>query len=657
VITWGTAAAALAAPLVFLLPGWALLSLLLPPERLDRRPDAASWPILAAGLTLALAPVGLLFLYLVGLKVGTGGALAALALSASVILWRRGPVWWTRRPQPFSGRNLLTWLDPPLLALLAVTALVFGVRLWVVRGINVGFWGDSYQHTLITQLILDNGGLFQSWQPYAPLTTFTYHFGLHGDVAFFQWATGWLTGNPTPRTVVLAGQFLNGLAALALYPLAVRLCRGNRWAGVLAVLVAGLLTPMPMFYVNWGRYTQLAGQIILPVALWLTLEALEADRWDPRRLGLAVLAVAGLALTHYLVLAFYVMFWPFYLIVWSLSHRSQPRLALTAWLRLAVVGLGAVLLVVPWVVLLLKGLLPRILGGYLQGTPAEDFLREETRFYPLIQFLPYYIAILAAVGGLWALIRRHQVSLVFLWVGSLLLLANPHRFGLPGRGVVNNFTVELALYIPAAILCAYLLVTTASFLPPLPSRLHLSSSRLHPSSLAALAAVPILAIGTWAGVQQRKGVIDFDYQLVTPADEQALAWISENTPPDATFLVNSFFAYGGSLIAGSDAGWWLPLLAGRSSTQPPLNYGSEAGPDPGYGQRVNDLALRLEQSNLADAATVRYLREQGVSYVFIGEKGGDLLDAALLQGSPYYRAVLDPAAGAAGPWVFEIILP
>ncbi len=316
--------------------------------------------------------------------------LAGLALSAVVILWRRGPgvVGLVRQPlvPGADWRSLLAWLDPPLLALLAVTALVFGVRLWVVRGINVGFWGDSYQHTLITQLVLDNGGLFQSWEPYAPLQTFTYHFGLHGDVALFQWATGWLTGNPTPRTVVLVGQFLNGLAALALYPLTVRLCGGNRWAGVLAVLVAGLLTPMPMFYVNWGRYTQLAGQVILPVALWLTLEAVEADRWDPRRLGLAVLAVAGLALTHYFVLAFYVMFWPFYLIVWSLSHRARPRLALTAWLRLAVIGLGAVLLVVPWAVLVLEGLLPRILGGYLQGTPSEEFLREETRFYPLTQF-------------------------------------------------------------------------------------------------------------------------------------------------------------------------------------------------------------------------------------------------------------------------------
>jgi hypothetical protein len=60
---------------------------------------------------------------------------------------------------------------------------------------------------------------------------------------------------------------------------------------------------------------------------------------------------------------------------------------------------------------------------------------------------------------------------------------------------------------------------------------------------------------------------------------------------------------------------------------------------------------------LADAATARYLREQGVSYVFIGEKGGALLDPAVLQGSPYYRAVYMPPTGAAGPWVFEIVWP
>ena len=307
-ITWGTATATLAALLVFLLPGGALLSLL-PPRRADcqsaRQTDAASWLILAAGLTLALVPVALLVLYLLRLRIGQGAVLALLAASAGVILWRRGAAWWAwlRQQRGISWRERLRGLDAPLLALALVAGLVVGARLWPVRGINYGLWGDSYHHTLITQLILDNGGLFQSWEPYAPLRTFTYHFGFHADAAFVQWATGWLTGNPTPRTVVLVGQFLNALAALGLYPLALRLS-GRRWAGVIAVLIAGLLMPMPAFYVNWGRYTQLAGQAMLPAVLWLLLEAVDGPLARPRAWLLAGLAVGGLGLTHYRIVLF-----------------------------------------------------------------------------------------------------------------------------------------------------------------------------------------------------------------------------------------------------------------------------------------------------------------------------------------------------------------
>jgi hypothetical protein len=62
---------------------------------------------------------------------------------------------------------------------------------------------------------------------------------------------------------------------------------------VLAVLAAGLLTPMPMYYVNRGRYTQLAGQVVLPAALWSAMEAVEAPRRDPRRLIVAALLRQG----------------------------------------------------------------------------------------------------------------------------------------------------------------------------------------------------------------------------------------------------------------------------------------------------------------------------------------------------------------------------
>lgn len=651
-ITWGTLVATLAAPLVLLLPGWALLSLLLPPERLAgdprQRPDAVAWLTLAAGLTLALAPVALLYLNLLGVKLGTAAALAVLALSAAVVAWRRGRAWRKRVPGPRPSVRHLP--SPQALALALGMALIAGVRLWVARGLNIGFWGDSYQHTLMTQLILDNGGLFDSWEPYAPLRTFTYHFGFHANTALFQWATAWLSGNPTPRTVVLMGQFLNALAALALYPLAVRLSGGRRWVGVGAVWIAGLLTPTPMFYVNWGRYTQLAGQVILPAAIWFTVEALEAPRRDLRRLALPILAVAGLGLTHYFVLAFYVMFLIPYLAAWLLGRRRQWRRWGEAVLRLAIVGVAACLLVLPWAMRLLSGLLPHILTGYIQGTPSEEYIRQENMFYPLAQFVPHYLAALAGVGGLWALLRRQRTALLLFWVGCLFLLSNPHWLGLPGTAVVNNFTVELALYIPAAILAADLAVALFDLVTR-------QWSRLRPAAAAVAAALLLLA--AVLGVRPRAGVLDPQYQLVTPADEQALRWIRGHTPADARFLVNSFFAYGGTLIVGSDAGWWLPLLAGRENTVPPLNYGGEAGPDPGYGQRINDRALRLEQSALDDPATVRYLHEQGITHLFVGEKGGPLLDSGALRASPYYRLVYPPdRAGAAGaPAVFEVVAP
>ncbi|MFN2165037.1 MAG: hypothetical protein ACK2U9_02105, partial [Anaerolineae bacterium] len=107
----------------------------------------------------------------------------------------------------------------------------------------------------------------------------------------------------------------------------------------------------------------------------------------------------------------------------------------------------------------------------------------------------------------------------------------------------------------------------------------------------------------------------------------------------------------------SDGGWWIPLLAGRDNTVPPLLYSSEAGPDPDYIARVNALARYVEGADLADGATVAWLREQGITHVYIGAQSGrvndpdsPLLDAALLQASSYYRVVYHQD----GVWIFEL---
>lgn len=76
------------------------------------------------------------------------------------------------------------------------------------------------------------------------------------------------------------------------------------------------------------------------------------------------------------------------------------------------------------------------------------------------------------------------------------------------------------------------------------------------------------------------------YALATRADLRAADWIRQNLPPDSKFLVNSFFAYGDTLIVGSDGGWWLPSLTGRKTNLPPMPYATERGPFVGYAQLV-----------------------------------------------------------------------
>ena len=152
----------------------------------------------------------------------------------------------------------------------------------------------------MAQLILDHGGLFQSWSPTPPTSSLTVQYGFSAGAAVWSW----VTGQPIQQAVVVFGQLLNLLAVAAWYPLACRLAKGNRWAGVVAVLIAGLLCSVPGFYSNWGRYAQLAGQTVLPVALWLTWDLLERKRFDWRGALLLGTCLAGMLLCYYRM-AFY----------------------------------------------------------------------------------------------------------------------------------------------------------------------------------------------------------------------------------------------------------------------------------------------------------------------------------------------------------------
>jgi hypothetical protein len=511
--------------------------------------------------------------------------------------------------------------------LLVVLLAIIVIRFLATMGWHVPLWGDSLHHTMIAQLLIEQNGLFRSWQPYAAMQSFTYHFGFHSHVAVLAWSTG----IDTLRIVILTGQIANIAAVFTLYPLALRLGR-SRWAGVVALLIAGLLVSIPMTYVNWGRYTQLAGQAILPVAIYLAWEFLtERDRsWA--LLGITALTLAGLVLTHYRVTVFAACFFPAFVVLVG-SHLPWRVWIGRGILLASVTGI----LVVFWLARILSGKLPTILGAIAAQSMENggDVARTETlhAINTTARFLPALLWYALLLSIFWALWRRNRSTLVVaMWWLLAFLVVNPYLVGLPGTGTMTNFALFLAAYVPAALLVG----TTAGWL----------LRRLHAPVALACTALVITILTCWGVVMRLNDVNIAPHTFVTAADLRAAAWIEQHTAADAQFLINGFFPNEAAVV-GSDAGWWLPLLAHRQTTVPPLLYIAEQGPRPAYRQWVNEVYTTLYTYGIDHPATLELLRERDITHVYIGQQQGTVgyngteqrLVAEQLDNSPHFRTV------------------
>ncbi|MEM7030287.1 MAG: hypothetical protein AAF629_12020, partial [Chloroflexota bacterium] len=328
--------------LLLLSPGGALLVWLWPNRDLDRYGSI----IVAMGLSIACLPLMLLIAYQLNIQLTAGVIWGIIVLS--IVAWGIGI-----RNHNFSSLSIkrrISFEEAGLYTTLCLLTLaVILSRFWVIRNLTIPLWGDSYQHTLISQLMLNHGGLFQSWQPYSFSSSFTYHFGFHSFVMIMAM----LTGKTSPEAVILTGQLMNTLAVLALYPLGYKLGDKRAWAGIGAVFIAGFMFTMPAFYVNWGRYTQLTGQVILPIAAILTFALFQHRSW--KSLVLAVLVSAGLSLTHYRITIIFGLL----IVAWlsiDLMRSSQKWLRFRQYFGWGLAyGIATVLILMPWILNLQQG--------------------------------------------------------------------------------------------------------------------------------------------------------------------------------------------------------------------------------------------------------------------------------------------------------------
>ena len=630
---FGALAYVVAAVYCFVLPGYALYLPLRPRRSLSWLEQLA----VAAALSISIYPLLYLWSYTAGLAVGPLIAWLPGAIGLAVWLWvHRGLL----RPARPTIAQLRTARFDIALVLLLLGLIV--CRLLPVRGMVAPAWGDSVHHTMIVQLLLDNGGLFQSWTPYAPLATFTYHFGFHTNMAV--WAT--VTGQTVPQAIITGGQMFNVMAVLALYPLALRL-GGSRMAGLGALIVAGLVSQQPGMYVNWGRYTQLAAQIILPVWLWaLDVWWTEHRRPPSRLLGMVAVLAAGIALTHYrvaIVALLAAIAWGLWAL-WLLRRQWRDWLQRAAWLAGA--GVVAVALVLPWAFVVRASRLADVAGALAQRSTASAAVRGELTIWNDINvYYSGYLwagAVAAVILALWR--RRGLAVPLMLWTVLVFVAANPFLVGVGGTGIVTNFLLALGLYIPLALIAGWLLAEVWQL------------ARAKPyGQLAYAAALLLIAL---FGMRSQLAVVDPFYQMVTLADVDALNWADENSPPDSRFLVNAFLAYNDSLVAGSDAGWWLPYYTRRASNVPPILYGMEAlSPDIDRDD-LRQLVLDVQASHGEADALRAPLCRSDITHVFLGDRQGQvgfgdtqLIHAAWLQENPDFRLLYQ--AGDAQIWLFD----
>ena len=634
----------LAGVVLFLLPGWALLSAFWPTW-----PDRNWVEILGLGFGtgLALTPVWLLFANLIHFKHGAWFVPLPGIIAAIYLIWKKAASIRRRRishnhiDNPMRLTKTRGWRISEIGLGATILLLIFS-RFWVIRGIDVPLYGDSLQHSVMTQLILRSQGLFSSWEPYAPYQSLTVHFGFPAQAAFLAW----LTGIPAHQAALITGQLINILAVITILPLSYRLSKDNHWAASFTLLLAGLLSLMPAFYVNWGRYAQLAGQAILPVGIWLTWDLLERTRdqfsshgsvddattatiiqpiwkavlrskeyWLPCLILGAV--VAGMILSYYRSAFYLITFIPGLLTAWIINHKHrEPR----QWLAIAFVGIllcaAVIIFLLPWLPRQIDSSLSgKLVSGITDSPPTLKFILETPAWHETTAYFPALMAIASILAFSYSIIRQQwEVAAVGFWVICLLLYYLGRIIHLPGANMLQVFGIQIWLYLPASLLCGWFGEVIAKWI--------LDRSP-NAGSVGLLAF--LLFAGVYGAFQVSQIIRPYEYQMVTRPDLHAMDWIRQNIPEDAVFLIEGSRVDAGRSVVGTDAGWWISLLAGRKNTIPPQYALLNETPNlSDQSERTIGLFKALEDRPLYEPESLSRLCDEGITHIYIGQREGSV---------------------------------
>jgi len=632
--------------LTIYLPGWVLLDLTGQRRRYEFGEQAA----LSVGLSLAIIPLLMLWSTILHIRWSRPGILWVLGFLAGFYFLRlllarfrpKGTVFISQVSSNGAERhaNVSSFLTG--LALIGIVGGAFFVRLAMVRDLATPAWVDSVHHAMITKIIMWDGNYPSSYEPYMEFDVYNYHLGFHSGLAVFTW----LSGLEIPDALLIYGQALNALAALAVYLLTTTFTR-RPLSGLFAAFVTSFLTPMPAYYTSWGRYTQLAGLLILPPLITLLRSTLHhPDFALPRRrianstIILSIIAICGLFLVHYRVIAFAFLLLVADFIASIQLHRAQLSTTLRQWLTVGFICiLGFLLLTFPWLFPTLSHIfLPKLSPP--ESTQAVLFGDFAWRF--LTTAYGKQALTIAGLGLILALFKKPRfASVIIIWVVLLLFFSNLDALKLPGGGFITGTSVVIMLFIPISILGGYFLDELISTWQ---SALPLKYSILARYAFWVFVTFTVTLTASF-GARQLLPIINPITILSRQSDRTALDWISQNLPQESTFLINSF-SWGFGLYAGSDGGYWISPLTGARSLPPPALYGL-GNPDT-VGQ-INIASQLAASSETTPLKLQEMMLTNKIDYLFIGVRGGPLSLITLMQ-----SGLFEQIYHADGVWILKV---
>ena len=580
---------------VLSLPGWGFLAV----TELWRNWDGLQRWCVAIGVSIVFYP--LLFYWaravIPGLQLGSRKLIGLLLFFLVLIIWKM----WR------GGRLLLPQQEINWVVLGVFAATIF-TRFWIAHVQPYPAWSDSLHHTLLTQLTAETGQLPYTLEPYEPVLLNMYHLGLYAISGSVQM----IAKIPAYMAILWTSQALNAFCVLGVF--FVLDLKVSRQAALIGCVVVGLLSMQPAWYVNWGRYTQVASQAVLLLAWVINWEAIRAWSQPGKRsmgyiwgmtLAGAILS-GGMFILHFRVAGFYL---PLLMIVsvWELIRASQSKTFSRAVFGISIIGALSIFVITPVVVSALDAYIQNRLVVAESGTKLTDMgyyqFPLSTHFILAFQPWLFWIGFASALIGI---SRKNNMVLVsLLWVALLWLEGNAFRFNIPLISFTNYGAVMIMYYLPLSLIIGAGVYELLRALP--------YSYKGYVNSIGLF----VLLMAGFVGSFLRVEAIEPIRYFMSSADETAMQWINSNVPSDGVFAINTLY-WANSSVHGVDGGYWIPYFTGRKTTTGTMLYpiGEKAHRQEVAARSEAVSRISFDQANSASA--VSDLCAMGVDYVYLG---------------------------------------